>query len=52
MNSDFTLIFFTISYMYIAPGQEQITLDDKISKLIKSFCYFNHFCEVSSRYSK
>ena len=27
---------------YIAPGQGQITSDDKISMLIKSFCYFDH----------
>ena len=32
-----------ILYMYIAPGQGQITSDDNISMLIKSFCYFNHF---------
>ena len=32
-----------ILYMYIAPGQGQITSDDKISMLIKSFCYFDHF---------
>ena len=41
-----------ILYMYIAPGQGQITSDSKISKLIYSFCYFDHFCEVSSWYSK
>ena len=37
-----------ILHMYIAPGQGQITSDDKISMLIKSFYYFDHFCEVSS----
>ena len=37
-----------ILYMYIAPGQSQITSDDKISMLIESFCYFDHFCEVLS----
>ena len=31
-----------ILYMYIAPGQGQITSDDKISMLIKSFCYFDN----------
>ena len=30
-------------YMIIAPGQGQIISDDKISKQILSFCYFNHF---------
>ena len=29
--------------MYIAPGQGQITSDDKMSMLIKRFCYFRHF---------
>ena len=38
--------------MYIAPGQGQITSDDKISELICSFCYFDRFCEVSSRIVK
>ena len=28
-----------ILYMYIAPGQGQMTSDDKISMLIKGFCY-------------
>ena len=32
--------------MYIAPGKGQITSDNRISKLIKSFCYCNHFCEL------
>ena len=32
-----------ILYMYIAPGQGQITSDDKISKIIYSFCYIDHF---------
>ena len=41
-----------ILYMYIAPGQEQITSDDKIFKLIQSFSYFDHFREDSSLYSK
>ena len=41
-----------ILYMYIAAEQGQITSDDKMSKLIYSFCYFEHFCEVSSWYSK
>ena len=31
--------------MYIAPGQGQITSDDKIATLIKSFCYFDHFVQ-------
>ena len=51
----FYIDFFMVSmilYMYIAPGQGQRTSDDKISMLIKSFCYFNHFYEVSSWYSK
>ena len=34
-----------ILYMYIAPGQGQITSDDKMSMLIKSFCYFRHFAK-------
>ena len=29
--------------MYIAPGQEQMTGDDKISMQIQSFYYFNYF---------
>ena len=32
--------------MYTAPGQGQITADDKISMLIKSFCYFDKFSFV------
>ena len=32
-----------ILYMYVALGQGQITSDDKIFKLIYSFCYFDHF---------
>ena len=35
-----------ILYMYIAPGQGQITSDDKISKQILSFCYFDHFVKL------
>ena len=31
-----------ILYMNIGPGQLQITPDDKISKLIYTFCYFDH----------
>ena len=29
--------------MYITPRQGRITSDDKISMLIKSFCYFDYF---------
>ena len=36
MNADFT-DFFMILYMYIAPGQGQITSDDKISNLYRAF---------------
>ena len=32
-----------ILYMYIAQGPGQITSDDKISELIYSFCYYDHF---------
>ena len=33
-----------ILYMYVAPGQGKITSDDKISMLIWSFRYSDHFC--------
>ena len=38
-----------ILYMYIAQGQGQITSDDKISMLIKSLRYFDHFCEQEAK---
>ena len=37
-----------ILFMSIAPGQGQLTSDDKTSQLMYSFCYFDHFCEVLS----
>ena len=41
-------------FMYIAPGQKQITSNDKISELIMSFCLivfvqFHHNTPISKR---
>ena len=46
LKSDFILFFFHILYMYIAPGQGQTTLGDKILMSTEISCHFAHLLQV------
>ena len=47
LKSDFIHIFLMFSYMYIAPGQEQTTLGDKVLMPTESPVHFDHMLQVS-----
>ena len=49
LKSDFLQAFFLILYMYIAPGQGQITPGDKIVMSTETSCHFGHLLQVSEK---
>ena len=50
LNFDFIHIFLMFFHMYIAPGEGQTTLVDKILMSTEKPCHFAHLLQVSKKY--